>query len=122
MTSRIAVLALSFTLALPAAAAGPKAKARCPEGQVDLRGQCVAACPAGGPFAGSDACECPPGQGKVLLGSGGAECKRLVCGPGVVDPALCDCPHGTRSKPAGKGKGTCAASRAASKTEAPPRR
>jgi hypothetical protein len=56
-----------------------------------------------------NACECPPGFGKILFGSGGGECRRLACEKGVeIDPKLCECPEGTEAKASKtKGKATC---------------
>jgi hypothetical protein len=105
-TIRFAVAALALVLAAPASAA-PSPPA-CGEGKIAVRGECVAACPAKGPFADAS-CACPPGTGKVLFGTGGGECQRLVCAKGMeVDPKLCDCPEGYVAKASKKkGKATC---------------
>ncbi len=117
-TSLSVLLALAFSLAMPALASAPKRSAACPEGQVRAHGSCVAACPAEGGFTAPDACECPVGYGKILLGSGGGECRRLSCRVGAaVDPALCDCPAGTSRKPAGKGQVRCTAGAATARAE-----
>ena len=103
-----AVTALSVLLALPALAEPKQPKAACEEGKILVRSECVAACPTTGRFADPSACECPPGYGKILAGSGGAECGRLACATGAaVDEKSCDCPDGYEKKPAGKGKVKC---------------
>jgi hypothetical protein len=94
------VIALTVALALPASArAEQKAK--------------PAACATTGSFAEPDACQCPAGFGKILLGTGGGECRRLVCQKGKeIDPKLCDCPEGSEAKASKtKGKATCVQSK-----------
>ena len=116
MSSKLALAALvvSAALAFPALAASRKAGA-CPAGKVSARGECLDPCRTGLPFAEPSSCECPKGFGKVLLGNGGAECKRLVCATGaVIDPKGCDCPDGYKKKDAGKGKARCVLPKAAS--------
>ncbi len=116
MSSKLALAALvvSAALAFPALAAPPKGGA-CSAGKVRAHGACLDPCPTGHPFAEPPACECPKGFGKVLFGSGGGECKRLVCAKGsLVDPKSCDCPEAYEKKDAGKGKARCVVRKAAS--------
>ncbi len=88
-------LALAVTLALPGAA------------RAEQKGK-PAACPTTGSFSDPSACECPPGFGKILLGTGGGECKPKTCAVGKeVDPKLCQCPEGYEKKSAKAGKVTC---------------
>jgi hypothetical protein len=62
------------------------------------------ACATTGVFSNPDACECPPGYGKLLQGNGGGECKRKICPNGVkIDPAMCDCAEGQAVKKTKKG-------------------
>jgi hypothetical protein len=112
MPSSLALILPLFVLG-PTLAATAEAPAKCPAGQVMVSGQCRPACPTTGSFAAPEACECPPGFGKVLHGEGGGECRRLTCALGVtVDPKLCDCPSGYKPKAAKKGQVKC--------VEAPP--
>lgn len=116
MSSKLALAALvvSAALAFPALAAPHKAGA-CGAGKVRAHGECLDSCPTGHPFADPSSCECPKGFGKVLLGNGGGECKRLVCATGaVIDPKGCDCPDGYKKKDAGKGKARCLVRKVAS--------
>jgi hypothetical protein len=100
---KLSCLALMLLVAAPASAAAKKDREACPEGQVSVKGACVAACPSTGPFASPADCECPAGYGKVLRGDGQGECGRLACRVGVrVDPKLCDCPPGSTLKTVGK--------------------
>lgn len=109
------LVALTGALAIPAGAADPTS---CPGGQIAVRGECVAPCPTAGTFPKPDACECPPGYGKILHGGGGGECRRLACATGVaIDPAMCDCPRGLDKKGIGKGKARCVAQKATAKAK-----
>jgi len=114
MTSRAVysplVLAFALAFAGAAEAAEPKAATSCPEGQARVKGACVTACATAGVFSDPHACECPAGYGKILLGNGGGECRRLVCHTdAVIDPALCDCPQGFAPKAVKKGQARCMA-------------
>ena len=94
------VIALAVALALPGTTQAEQ-KAR------------PAACATTGSFSDPDACECPAGYGKILLGTGGGECRRLTCQKGKeIDPKLCDCPEGSEAKASKtKGKATCVQSK-----------
>jgi hypothetical protein len=94
---QVCLIAILEVAAVPASAA--EAKNACPDGQISVKGACRPACATKGTFAEPDACECPPGFGKVLTGNGGGQCLRLQCGLGVnIDPKLCDCPKGYAPK------------------------
>jgi hypothetical protein len=100
------LLGLSFALAAPAAMAAPQPT--CPEGKVSTRGGCFDPCPTSGPFAQPDACECPAGYGKILLGGGGGECRPLACPTGVAfTPGNCTCPVHYELKKLKKGQARC---------------
>jgi hypothetical protein len=93
-----------------AAETKPAATPACPEGQVTFRGGCVQACPTTEPFNTPDACECPPGYGKILTGDGNGQCHRVLCpGNSPFEPTRdCECPHNmARTKPNKEGKVRC---------------
>ncbi len=101
------VLVAALSLARPASAAS--SKGGCPEGETKYRDKCVRACATDGEFAQPDACECPVGFGKLLLGNGNGQCDRLRCQTGAVFDAKrpCDCPAGFEKSTARKGKVRC---------------
>jgi hypothetical protein len=109
-TAPAAVAAAVLFLALPASAASPPKP--CGEGKLQVRGECVVACSTTGSFTDAS-CECPPGFGKILLGGGGAECRRLACPTTkAFDPKLCDCPGGYEKKAKSASKATCVQAKA----------
>ncbi len=106
--ARFATLLLaSLSLATPALAARPRGA--CPDGETKLHGRCVKACPTGSDFTDPDACECPAGFGKILLGNGNGHCDRLRCQTGALFPQskVCDCPAGYEKSAPKKGKIRC---------------
>jgi hypothetical protein len=106
LCSLAAAIALCWTV--PAAAKPAKG---CPAGEGKVHGKCVKLCAINGPFQQPDACECPAGFGKILLGNGGGQCERLRCPTGSSIDAgdACDCAPGYQKAPAGQGKVRCAA-------------
>ena len=109
--------ALLFTLAAGLSAGAAPPARTCPKGEGQVRGKCVKLCTTAGPVAPSEACECPAGFGKILLGSGAGQCERLRCPTGTTLDAAqeCDCAAGYQKLPVGKGKVRCEAPRAAPK-------
>ena len=106
--TRAALAALALAV-LPAAVAA-KSSVSCAKGQVPSHGRCMPACATAGAFADVDACECPPGFGKILLGGGGGECRPLACPTNKQFPASsCECRDGYVKKPTSGGKAKCVA-------------
>ena len=76
---RFQSILLAFTLLATVPALARSKPATCSAGEIWSRGKCVKACPTEGAFPDADSCECPSGFGKVISGTGGGQCSRILC-------------------------------------------